>query len=320
MTLRKSLVVLMIALISVSSVVVGTQVLGQSAAQAVTPTAAPLVNRPAPEATMQTSTSISTISALGSVEASAVMELNFQTSGTINGVYAQVGDYVQAGEVLADLDASNAWNSYNQALLNLESAQISMNDLLAPPTDSELAVAKANLASAQAAYSSVANGTSDDQIAQLQLKYQQAQDQLTALQTARANMNGSEDEISLQEAKIGAQSFNVNIARLQLEAAQTPNSSSLWSASIKIQQAQLQLDELQAGATQSEIDNAQLAIDRAQASVDDAQKTLLNTQLVAPISGYVTAVNVEPGELGQFGDGGAGNFGYVEPADDRAGQ
>ena len=291
---KKSLGILIIMLVALPLIAVSTQVAGQSVPD-VTPTVSPLTEQAAPAAT-QTPTSTSEISALGSVEATSVMELYFQTSGTVNGIYAQVGDYVQAGEVLADLDASSAWNTYNQAVLNLESAQISMDELLAPPTDAELAVAEANIASAQASYSSAANSTTDDQIAQLQLKYQQAQDQLTALQTARANMSGTEEEISLQEAKIGAQSFNVEIARLQLEEAQTPNSSSLWSASVRIQQAQLQLEELQAGASQTEIDNAQLTIDRAQANVEDAQTALLKTQLVTPITGYVTAVNITAGD------------------------
>jgi len=55
-----------------------------------------------------------------------VANLQFQTSGTVQGVYAQVGDYVNAGEVLADLKADDAWTTYNQAQLNLESANLAM--------------------------------------------------------------------------------------------------------------------------------------------------------------------------------------------------
>ena len=116
MTVRKNLVILIIALISVSLIAVGTHVVGQPVAQDVTPTAAPLTDQSSAAAPTQTTTT-SEISALGSVEAASVMELYFQTSGTINGVYAQVGDCVRAGDVLADLDASSAWNTYNQAML-----------------------------------------------------------------------------------------------------------------------------------------------------------------------------------------------------------
>ncbi len=292
MTVRRVLFSLILAIIAVPLIASGIQVMGQPADQAaVTPLPAPPTTL---QATAVPQAATTAISALGSVEAKSVVELYFQTSGTVQGIYVQVGDSVQAGDVLADLDASDGWNSYNQARLSLESAQLSMQTLLEPATDSEIAVAKANVASAQAAYSSTANGSSD-QIAQLQLKYQQAQDQLTALQTARQNMNGSADEIALQDAKIGAQSFSVETARLQLEAAQTPDSSALWSASVRIQQAQVTLDKLQAAPAQSDIDSAQLAIDRAQAKVEDAQTALTKTQLIAPISGTVTAINVAAG-------------------------
>ena len=305
MKVRHTLLGLALLLITVPLIAGGiNEALSQPADQAVEQAAAtqPVQQQqqqPIPAATAAPTTasaSTSTISALGSVAANSVVELTFQTSGTIKGIYTEIGDKVEAGDIVADLDATDAWNTYNQAKLSLESAQLSMEQLMAPATDDEIAVAKANLASAQASYSSTANSTSADQIAQLQLKVQQAQDQLTALQTERANMNGSADQITLQEAKIGAQSFNLQIAQLNLQEAQTPNSSALYSASIKIQQAQLSLDKLMAAPTQAEIDSAQLKIDQAQAKVEDAQNALLKTQLVAPISGYVTAINSEAGD------------------------
>ncbi len=89
---------------------------------------------PNPQATAQPTTSPAEIVALGSVEANQVVSLQFQTAGTVKGIYAQVGDYVQAGDVLADLDASDAWDSYQQAQLNLKSANIAMIQLKEQPT------------------------------------------------------------------------------------------------------------------------------------------------------------------------------------------
>ena len=240
-------------------------------------------------------TESTSISALGSVEANQVAGLQFQTTGTVAGVYVEVGDYIQAGEVLADVDATDQWSSYHQALLNLESANIAMQKLLQPPSESDLAVAQANVTSAQASYNSVANATSETDLNAAQMKYDQALAQLQALQDERAHMNGTDEQIALAEAKIGSASFNAEIARLQLEKLQTPNSSALWSASLRIQQAQLQLDQLQEPPAQSDINSAQLAIDRAQQTVLNAQTTLQQTQLIAPVSGYVTAVNITSG-------------------------
>lgn len=238
----------------------------------------------------------STISALGSVESGTVVSLSFQSSGKVSALYVKVGDYVEAGEVLADLDSTDAWNTYQEALLRLESAQLAYDDLLAPPTETEIDLAEASIASAQASYSSVANGTSESQLQQSELRYQQLQTQLNSLQVQRANMNGSEEEIALQEARIGAATFNLEIARLELEQSQTPNSSSLWSASLRVQQAQLELEQLLAGPTEQQVTNAQLAVERAQSAVLSAQTALEQSQLVSPRSGYVTAVSIAAGD------------------------
>ncbi|HVU12047.1 MAG TPA: hypothetical protein VHD90_12255 [Phototrophicaceae bacterium] len=234
------------------------------------------------------------ISALGSVAANATVSINFQGSGTVSGVYVQVGDYVDAGDVLADMDGTSAWSTYNQAQLNLQKAQLALEELNQPPSEDDLKVAEANLASAQAAYGSTANNAQTSaQITADQEKYQSAQANLAALQQARQNMSGTDDQIAMQDAKIGAASFNAEIARLTLQKDQTPDSSSLWSASIRIQQAQLNLQKLQAGPTMQQLDSANVAVVRAEAAVADAETALQNLQLIAPRAGYVIGVNIK---------------------------
>lgn len=241
-------------------------------------------------------TTDSSISALGSIEPNQIASLQFQTSGTVSGIYVEVGNYIEAGEVVADLESDDAWNTYHEAVLNLENATIAMDELMQPPSEDDLAVARANIASAQASYSSTANSTTDAQIESAQLNYDKALLQLQALEDARRHMDGTDEEITLAEAEIGAAAFSAEIARLQLEELQTPNSSALWSAGIRIQQAELELEQLQEGPTQAEVESAQLSIDRAQASVLNAQTALQQIQLIAPISGYVTAVNIVTGD------------------------
>jgi len=245
-----------------------------------------------PQATALPTQTASGISALGSVEAATVVTLYFQTSGAVKNVYVHLGDSVQANDVLADMDDTDAWNTYNQAVLNEEKAQLTLNSLYDPPSEEDLRVAKANVASAQAAYSAAANTVSSAEIQSAQLSYDKAQQNLEGLQTARANMDGSDAQIALQEAKIGEASYNAEIARLQLVEKQTPDSASLWQASAKIKQAQLDLDKLQAGPTQAEIDSAQISLQTTQAKVEDAQTALRHMQLVAPHSGTVTAINI----------------------------
>jgi len=240
--------------------------------------------------------SATTISALGTVEANEVAAVSFLVAGDVAEITVEVGDTVSEGDLLAWLDAAGTQTSYDQARLNLERAQINLDQLYEAPNESTLRVADANIASAQAAYSAAANTSSSSDLEAAQLRYQQALNTYDAQVTARANMNGSDAEITLQDAAVGAASFNLEIARLQLEELQNPDTSNLGSAGVRIKQAQLQKEELLAEPTQAEIDSAEIAIQRVEQQVAEAETALRRTRLYAPISGTVTAVNIEAGD------------------------
>ena len=238
---------------------------------------------------------VESIAVLGAVEASRAADLAFQTSGTVSEVYVQAGDYVEAGTVLARLDDTDAQVSYRQAQLSLESAQISLQNLLEPPTDAEIQSAELNISSAQESYSNAANSDNDSQLTQLQIRYQQAVEAYDLAVQVRANMNASEAATALQDAAVGQASFNMEIARLNLEAAQNPDTSSLWAAGIRIQIAQLQYDQLMAGSDETQVRNAQLSVDIAEANLASAETTLRRLEIISPIAGVITAVNIEVG-------------------------
>ncbi len=132
----------------------------------------------------------------GAVIAAAEADLSFAVNGTLAELYVQVGDTVQAGDVLAQIDDTDAQGALanaelqlaqatmqtdgsaaeagisfdeinlEQARINLEQAQSDLDDLLNwEPDEDEIAQAEAALASAQAAYNaalgqSSANGNS----------------------------------------------------------------------------------------------------------------------------------------------------------------
>jgi len=238
---------------------------------------------------------VSSVAVLGSVEENLTADLAFQTSGTVGEVYVQAGDYVEAGTVLARLDDTSAQISYRQAQLSLENAQINLQNLLDPPSEDEVRQAQLSITSAQASYSDAANSSSDSQMQQAHIRYDQAVDTYNLAVQERANMSGSEQELALQEASIGQASFNMEIARLQLEELQTPDTSNLWSAGVRIQIAQLQYDELMAGADETQVANAQLAVQIAEANLASAETTLRRLDLISPMAGVISAVNIEAG-------------------------
>ncbi len=234
------------------------------------------------------------VSAVGTIEAEETVNLAFTVPGRVTEVFVQPGDYLLAGDPLVQLDSSTQQVGYDQAVVALQQAQLAMDELIAPLDAGELAVAQANVDAAWGAYVSISNAVSPEQIAAAQLSYAQAQQALVDAETARtAGIGGG----TIAEARVGQASFNVEIARLQLQSLQNGNPAALGAAAARAQQAEAELERLQAGPTQAQIDQAQISIDRAQADVDQAQAELDRTVLVAPFEGIVSAVNAEVGVL-----------------------
>lgn len=237
------------------------------------------------------------ISALGTIEAEEVVDLGFQTSGQIAEILIETGDYVRAGDPLLRLSSENQRISYEQALLNLEKANNALADLLGPVDENDIKIAQANLASAQGSYTSAANNASDADIAQAQLRYDQAVHAFEEAQRKRQVSGGlNTEQYALLDAQVGAASFNVEIARLQVEQTQTGNSGSLTEAGARIALRQKELEQLLAGPKASAITNAQIAIQQAEAQLRDAETTFNRTTLFAPIDGIVTKLTVELGQ------------------------
>lgn len=66
---------------------------------------------------------------IGTVEGENAVDLSFQVNGNIEQVYAQEGQRVRKGELLAKLNTNSIQNSYNSAKASLNQAQDSFNRL-----------------------------------------------------------------------------------------------------------------------------------------------------------------------------------------------
>ncbi len=152
----------------------------------------------------------------GTVIAATEVELAFATGGKLTELLVQVGDKVQAGDVLARVDDTDAQQSLVNAQLQLTQA--------AMQTDA----------------SSTQTGVSYDDIsvAQAQMTLDEAQAALDEL----LNWQPDADEIVLLEAQLTAAEASYNAARGQ--AAATGNS--IMVQSVSVDQAQRDLDDAQA--------------------------------------------------------------------------
>ncbi len=84
--------------------------------------------------TVATGTVVATMTETGQVSSSQELSLSPKASGTVTAVYVQPGQTVAAGQLIAQLDATDALQSLANAKLALESQQISYEQAVATST------------------------------------------------------------------------------------------------------------------------------------------------------------------------------------------
>ncbi len=247
-------------------------------------------------------TLVATVTGAGNLYAPQQTNLNFQLSGVpITKVNVEVGSTVKSGDVLAQVDDSDLQFQLRTAQTNLVSAQARLVQAKAPPTPQDLAVAQAQVESAQAAYDAAVakNAHNNDQITVAKAALEKASIALQQAQAAydriawQSNAGMSSQAASLQQATIDYQSalanFNIALAGI--------NDSAVKSAAQQLASAKANLANLTAPPTKEELDIAQAAVDSAQVSVDQAKRRLDQAKIIAPFDGTIAAINYVVGQL-----------------------
>ncbi len=243
------------------------------------------------------------VSASGTVLPERQTGLAFQSSGTIVKVSVQMGDKVTAGQVLAQLDTEDLDLALRQAQIGQHQAEAQLAQLKAGPNAVDVASARAVLASAQAAYQQLLNGTDADRLAAARAQVEQARVTLDQAQQAYDKVKDIPgvgmlpQSLQLQQATINYETAQANYRVTSRGADQ----SQLAASQAQVAQGQAALDRLLRGPTKEQIDVSQAAVDQAQLAVEQAQRRLDNTRIVAPWNGIVTAVNAVEGALAQPG-------------------
>lgn len=243
-----------------------------------------------------------TVNATGTIAAAKIAKLSFDNPGLITEIDVQEGQHVNVGDLLVRQDDQGYQLGVVQAQAALNAAQLTLDQLQAPPTERDLAVAAANVKAAQSAYNGLLSTIDPNTISAAQLRYQQAQ---TAYQDAvqyRRDVGGQfktdSPTYQLALAQEGQASFAVEAARLQVQLLQHGvDGRVLTAAKARITAAQAQLDRLKAGAQPIEIDRAKLAVEQAQTALDQAKQQQANTQLHAPFAGVISLIGVKVGTL-----------------------
>jgi len=169
-----------------------------------------------------------TVETTGKVHSAGQVELSLPFGGRVKGVAVSVGDQVETGQLLLELEAPDAERQVREAELNLEIRQLQLDKARAGASSEEIEIAQANLRKAalakqvaQAAYDEIAN---------------------------EENAETSPEALALQQATIDYQIAQRNYERLvnaPLAAELAALEKQLESAQLALERAQAQWEEMQ---------------------------------------------------------------------------
>ncbi|HJX37251.1 MAG TPA: efflux RND transporter periplasmic adaptor subunit [Anaerolineae bacterium] len=238
-------------------------------------------------------------SGTGTLVSNAELELSFSSGGLLTEVLVEVGDEVQAGDVLARLDDTDGQGQVAEAETNLRLAELQLAELTGTPDAAELAAAQYQLTSAQEALEDLLNGPSAEEILIEQADLATAE---MALQQAQAAYDGISwrpgAAMTSQALELQSATADYDRARANYDLAMAAASAEeIASARANVAQAQASLNSLLNSATAGDLETAQLNVEQARRSLESAQSALEDTVLTAPFAGTVTSVAASAGEM-----------------------
>ncbi|MBN1889111.1 MAG: efflux RND transporter periplasmic adaptor subunit [Thermoflexales bacterium] len=248
----------------------------------------------------------------GNLVPTTELDLGFRTSGTLLELAVQVGEYVQAGQLLARLDNASAHIQLAQAELNLEQVKAKLETSHRTMTQT-MEIAQSNLEAAQAAYDALVQASThtSDRLTSARVNLAQAQTQLSDAQAAYdvawdpardwelgsgpqlANALDRERESTLRALKKAQDDVQVARANYNLVVLGLDDDDALKAAWTKVLVAQQALEDARSGADSQA---AEWAVRQAELSLESAQLAMDNTRLLAPAAGTVVAVVAGEGE------------------------
>jgi len=215
-----------------------------------------------------------TASGTGTLIPSTEVDLGFPTGGTLAEVAVGVGDRVEAGDVLARLDDTDAQSEVTQAEINLRLAELELARLTREPAAADLAAAQASLADAQAALGDLIAPSTAEQLAA-------ARDNLLSAQKTLESLLAGPTQEEIRIAKADLQTAEIDVQEAQAAyddvawrpgASATSQAMDLWRASTAYEKAKATYDQVVAGPTEEELAAARASVADAQAQLDTLEQ------------------------------------------------
>jgi len=230
------------------------------------------------------------------------MTLGFETGGRVAQLMVQVGDVVQAGDVLARLGTEALELEVQEARDNLTTEKAQLALTMEGATAAQIAAAQAEYAAALAQYEKLKAGPTEEELIVAKADMEKA---AIALQKAQAEydqvawmpgLSALPQSAALQQASIDYERAKANYQILTTP----PDEAQLKQAESEIAAAKAELESMKAGPSAAQIELAQSQVAQAQTALAQAELRLEQASLIAPshiISSTVTDIAIKEGEV-----------------------
>lgn len=250
-----------------------------------------------------------TVSSTGILDAERTVYLSFGVSGLVDRIEVGIGDTVSAGQTLVQLDTTDLAYEVETATQELTIQQLTYDELLASPTESEVLVAETALASARSQLLSV---QSSQEIApeQVSASCADVEDALAELEVAQISYDeyvlaGFELDPTFMPDPDSEAGQQVAEAEQKIESAESQcsvtevnnqDTGQVEIAQANVTKAEIELAVVQAGPSDREIQTADAQLRQAQIRLEQAEASLAAATLTSPFDGVVLDIQALEGE------------------------
>jgi RND family efflux transporter MFP subunit len=212
-----------------------------------------------------------TASGSGTLVPASEIAAGFQSGGVLAEVLVEVGDTVEAVQVLARLEDTDAQDQVAQAEISLRQAELDLAVLTEEADAAAQAAAEAGLSSAKANLTALTSPPGDQELLAAQEGVRAAQEAMDDL----LNLPDP-DEVEIAKTDLTLAEMAVRTAQAaydkiawQDDVGSSQQAADLWQATTSYEQALAEYNEALEGASDDEIADARAQIALAQAGMDN---------------------------------------------------
>ena len=153
------------------------------------------------EVAVERGTLTDTLVTTGSAAASRQSELLFPSSGQVSEVAVELGDTLEAGQVLASLDSADAERDVETAQVNLDLAVLRLDQMTEPPTAAEAAAAESSVEQAKAALARLIAAPTEAAVAAAEASVEQARSSFESLTASLSASDVAAADVAVEQAQ-----------------------------------------------------------------------------------------------------------------------